>query len=439
MAEHDLTAIIAPQLDRHLVFPVLEFLQERGLYSEQEILEAKLRLLGGTNMVDYAMDIHSSLRGADAVPTGMASRRAEVVARLRSLEETAAPLVAFLQDPQLVRELRPDRQYNVHMLQGRFQIGPDQIEALYQYAKFQFECGNYSGAADYLSQYRALCTNSERSVSALWGKLAAEILMQNWDIALEELNRLKEIIDSKNFSSPLNQLQNRLWLMHWALFIFFNHENGRNGIIDLFFQDRYLNAIQTNAHHLLRYLATAVVVNKRRRNMLKELVKVIQQEQHSYKDPITEFLECLYLNYDFDGAQKKLMECEQVILNDPFLGKRTQEGNFVTVPLRDEFLENARLFIFETYCRIHTCIDISLLAQKLNMSYDEAELWIMNLVRSSKLDARIDLVSRTLIVTTNHVNVHEQVIESLKGLNMPTYMLAKNIVEPAQAALQAAR
>lgn len=31
----------------------------------------------------------------------------------------------------------------------------------------------------------------------MWGKLAAEVLMQNWDVALEELNRLKEIIDSK--------------------------------------------------------------------------------------------------------------------------------------------------------------------------------------------------------------------------------------------------
>jgi translation initiation factor 3 subunit E len=31
--------------------------------------------------------------------------------------------------------------------------------------------------------------------------------------------------------------------------------------------------------------------------MLKELIKVIQQEHHSYKDPITEFLECLYVNY----------------------------------------------------------------------------------------------------------------------------------------------
>jgi translation initiation factor 3 subunit E len=48
--------------------------------------------------------------------------------------------------------------------------------------------------------------------------------------------------------------------------------------------------------------------------MLKELIKVIQQEQHSYKDPITEFLECLYVNYDFDGAQQKLVECEQVSL-----------------------------------------------------------------------------------------------------------------------------
>lgn len=75
---------------------------------------------------------------------------------------------------------------------------------------------------------------------------------------------------------------------------------------------RYLNAIQTNAHHLLRYLATAAIVNKRRRNVLKELIKVIQQERYTYSDPVTEFLECLYVNYDFEGAQKKLRECEEV-------------------------------------------------------------------------------------------------------------------------------
>ncbi|KAL8494593.1 hypothetical protein ACS0TY_025431 [Phlomoides rotata] len=92
-------------------------------------------------------------------------------------------------------------------IENAYYIGPDQIEALYQYAKFQFECGNYSVVTYYLYEYRTLCTNSERSLSALWVKLVTEILMQNWDIALKELDCLKEIIDTKNFSSLMNRVQ----------------------------------------------------------------------------------------------------------------------------------------------------------------------------------------------------------------------------------------
>lgn len=40
----------------------------------------------------------------------------------------------------------------------------------------------------------------------------------------------------------------------------------------------YLNAIQTMCPHILRYLTTAVITNKgRRQKVLKDLVKVIQQ------------------------------------------------------------------------------------------------------------------------------------------------------------------
>ncbi|XP_047938668.1 eukaryotic translation initiation factor 3 subunit E-like [Salvia hispanica] len=430
-SKFDLTPRIAPNLDRHLVFPLLEFLQERGLYPEEDILKAKIELLNHTNMVDYAMDIHKSLYRSEDVPQDMIDRRAEVVGRLKALEDGAAPLIGFLQNPQAVQELRADKQYNLQMLNERYQIGPEQIDALYDYAKFQFECGNYSGAADYLYQYRALCTNNDKSLSALWGKLAAEVLMQNWDIALEELNHLKEIIDSKNFSSPLNQVQNRIWLMHWSLFIFFNHDNGRTQIIDLFNQDKYLNAIQTNAPHLLRYLATAFIVNKRRRPQFKEFIKVIQQEQYSHDDPIIEFLACIYVNYDFDGAQKKMKECEEAILNDPFLGKRIEEGNFTTVPLRDEFLENARLFIFETYCRIHQRIDMGVLAEKLNLNYEEAERWIVNLIRTSKLEARIDSKLGTIIMEPNDTSVYEQLINHTTALSNRTYKIVHQLLENA--------
>mmetsp|Transcript_48980 Transcript_48980/g.156828 ORF Transcript_48980/g.156828 Transcript_48980/m.156828 type:complete len:345 (+) Transcript_48980:184-1218(+) len=333
------------------------------------------------------------------------------------MQGTVAPLVEFLSNPNMAKQLRQDKAYNLQFLQEEHKIGHEQIEALYQYAKFQFECGNYSAASEFLAQYRMLCTSPEQAFSALWGKLAAEILMQNWDTALEDMNRLKEMIDSKNFSSPLNQLQQRTWLIHWSLFVFFNHENGRNAIIDMFFQDRYMNAIQTNAHHILRYLACAVICNKRRRSVLKDLIRVIQQEHHDYHDPITEFLECLYVKYDFEGAQQKLRECEEVLANDFFL-----------VACRDEFIENARWFIFETYCRIHQCIDIKMLGEKLNMEEEAAERWIVNLIRNARLNAKIDSEKGTVVMGTQYPVVYEQIIEKTKGLSVRTYQLANAVI-----------
>ncbi len=200
------------------------------------------------------------------------------MSRLKTLQVSAKSVVQFLSNPNLVKQLRSDKAFNLQFLQGEFNIGTEQIEALYHFAKFQFDCGNYSGASEFLYHYRTLCTNPQRNISALWGKLAAEILLQNWEQATEDLNRLKEIIDAANFETPVVQLVQRTWLMHWALFIYFNHENGRNALVDLFFQEPYLNALQHDAQHLLRYLSVAVVVNKRRRSVLKDLIKVLQEK-----------------------------------------------------------------------------------------------------------------------------------------------------------------
>lgn len=46
---------------------------------------------------------------------------------------------------------------------------------------------------------------------------------------------------------------------------------------------RYLTAIQLTSQHLLRYLAVAVVVNKRRRNVLSDLKRVVAQEAYEYR------------------------------------------------------------------------------------------------------------------------------------------------------------
>jgi translation initiation factor 3 subunit E len=154
------------------------------------------------------------------VPESLTKRRSEVVSKLKALESQVKPITEFLSNEDHVKLLKQDKTQNMAFLQKEFGIGevpqggsengaaragggradaplisppltfpppsshphppagPDQVDALYHYAKWNFECGNYSAASEYLYHYRALSTHPERSVSALWGKVAADILLQ---------------------------------------------------------------------------------------------------------------------------------------------------------------------------------------------------------------------------------------------------------------------
>lgn len=46
-----------------------------------------------------------------------------------------------------------------------------------------------------------------------------------------------------------------------------------------------------------------------------------------------------------------------------------------------------------------------MLAEKLNLNYEEAERWIVNLIRNSKLDAKIDSETGAVTMEPNRPNV----------------------------------
>ncbi|XP_050094788.1 eukaryotic translation initiation factor 3 subunit E [Anopheles aquasalis] len=405
MAKFDLTAKNCQYLDRHLTFPLLEFLLQKNVYDQSSLLKFILETVSKTNMVDYTMDIRERLTLEKTLPEELNTRRASVLVTLKELQTEVAPLMKCMEELKNPDTLK-DSKSIIHSLQQ--QLDYDIIQSAQKLAKYLYECGNYNDSLSYLYICMLVMEpNDKNYLSVLWGKLAVEILTLNWPTALEDLTRLRDFIENYNFS-PIQVLQQRTWLIHWSVLVFFNHAKGRDLIIDMFlYKPQYLNAIQTMCPHILRYLATAVIINRGRRNALKDLIKVIQQESYTYRDPITEFLEHLYVNFDFEGARKKLHECQTVIINDFFI-----------IGCLDEFIENARLMIFETFCRIHQCITIGMLADKLNMKPDEAECWIVNLIRNARLDAKIDSKLGHVVMGTQPLSPYQQLVEKIDSLSV---------------------
>lgn len=86
MASYDLTAILARNLDKHLVFPLLEFLSNKRMYPESDLEKAKIELVQKTNMIDYLIDIWTLHYNKQEPPQEFQDRRNEVVAKLSTLQ-----------------------------------------------------------------------------------------------------------------------------------------------------------------------------------------------------------------------------------------------------------------------------------------------------------------------------------------------------------------
>lgn len=358
-------------------------------------------------------------------------------------------------------------------------ITPDVVETYRQLARYNFDCGDYQASRDMLDNYLSLFSkppaekldehekeliaagvavsnNNARGSSsqqdketgnpamyyltdmndslsqALWGRLACEILQKDWEaaeVAAEAVKVALETLVTSNQITPLQALQQRTWLLHWSLFVYWNDsaKGGLEQLVDLFHSEKYKQAITTNAPHLVRYLVAAVLLCKRRvtkkaaagsneqaRRLMKNLINVMQDCE--YTDPIVEFVNCLCVKFDFDSAQQKLAECEKVLATDFFLCHQSEL-----------FMEEARVFVFENYCRIHNKIDLAALGEKLAMDQEQAERWIVDLIRNADLDAKIDSEQGCVVMGGTTQSIYEQVMERTRDLNVRSATLAQNL------------
>ena len=441
-AKHDLTNTLAPFLDLHMLFPLISHLEENEMYPAEDLLDVKVQLLKPTNMIDYAIEI-SGEEDEDLL-----AARDQVFADLDELEELSAPLRTVVDNEELYAELDDAGNFTMPHLNAEFGVTADVLEAYYRFGKFQYECGDYGSAWDFMATYRFLNKDMERNLVALWGQLASGILLMQWEEASRVNEEIKNVVDQREDRAArsgggvkfLEQLQLRSWLLHWNLFILLKNETEMSSIdlVNFFLNKKYLNAIQTNCPWLVRYLAACTIMAKGLplpevpieqdengkpvkkhllpKNLIRKVIHIIKEEKSNYSDPITDFIEALFVRFDFAAAQDCLEECAKLCATDFFLSG-----------FRNTFLEAARRLIFETHCRIHTTLSLQDVATSLKMTDEEAERWTVDLIRSANLEAKIDSDAGAIVLTKDAPEVYQRIVDQTKDLTYRSYQVFNKI------------
>ncbi|EGC36403.1 hypothetical protein DICPUDRAFT_31942 [Dictyostelium purpureum] len=452
--EYDLTKQIWGFLDSHMMLPLVKYLNDTQQYSENEINKAMADILSNTGCCDYAIDAYKAT-GRDTAP--LQEKKKQLVEELNKLKEECSFVTQYIeskrQQKEQQKELKEQQKQEkeaaaaaaaasdkteesttttttttptpaptttttttptiqvIPFSQLQETVTPAILESIYRFSKLLFETGQYGSARDHLEIFLQLSQHSisrEKRLSALWGILESDILSLNWTAAVNDISPLQDQIDSNG--SPIEQLGQRAWLIHRALFVYFYHPDSRSSLVDLLLEDKYLNAIQTTCPHILRYLAVAIIVNKKKQQsnvfqrVLNALIRVVEQESYVYRDPVTAFISNLFVKFNFDEAQAQLTLCEKVLKNDFFLHTCVEE-----------FMENSRVCVFETYCNILENIDIDMLCKNLGIPQESSEKWIVEAIRNTRFTAKIDSANNQIKMFTQH-NSYRQVMDKTKAL-----------------------
>lgn len=370
------------------------------------------------------MDIFKLLHPNEPIPAEILKEKEQILTQLQEFEDKCQPILSIITDEQRVKQAKDKNEFTVEHL------GQTNVENLIQFAKFQYEIGNYKVAAGYLYDLLELIQKSSGAVlknhlpSLALGKLACEIVLNNWEAANNDLNTVKDVCLNASSSSGAygaaaggyedeDQQTMRAFVAHWSLF---GWAFGK-GNLDWWLSDqRIVSIISSQCAYLCRYLVVALCLKRSRKNFIKDLkscVKIIQGSTTALRnDPITKFA-VLLTQAQFLDAGEELLKMESVLHND-----------FFCHGLTGEMMSSARSILFEQYTKIHIRISLGQdfpLRKYLfvkNETEEEEQNWVANLLRQRVggiVGCRMDTGNKLLLIAENYPNIYQAVVEQTEA------------------------
>jgi translation initiation factor 3 subunit E len=418
---------MAHYFDIHMIIPLLDFLNEVKLYDHKAITKEKIKSILSTNMIELVEDEYERLVGDIEMDAAFKSqketlekRKVEIFDLLDNEPENVKIIREFFSNESQISDLKNNANLSIDYLEKTFGITSEALENYYKYSKFKYECGYYKEAADMLGNYLSVFQSQCSSVlGALWGRLSCRILQASWEESLLDFVAVKDAIETRNISA-VDQIRQRAWLLHWSLFVFSNQRDGHDSHYEFFSEKIYIQTIENLCPWMLRYYSLSIIIGNKKKTMMKELLNEIQSLSHLYSDPITEFVEALYDRYDFNEALVKLKESHEILKHDFFMQIHA-----------DKFMHEAKLLICEVYCSINRRVDLKTLSEKIELTEEQTEKWMVEMIQKSSLNsnlqAHIDSSEKQVIISPPIKLGQQIVVEKTRDLTSRSSILQANI------------
>lgn len=256
------------------------------------------------------------------------------------------------------------------------------LQDILAYTRVFYESADYKGvylrSRFYLECVSELVTEASNDDATreefLWGSLLALCMLLRTNGQTEDLGsidfdvipqlglQIESLIDVPvdNSQAAFNKkdLLPLVWLIHsliWPLFLHYlktsrvssRHSGPWMDLIDWLLSERVVQCVQAVAPHLIRYYAALAILLRKREETVQAIGTLISNTAHKYEDPLTRLVDSVFLECDFDKSQQELKEVVILCRND-----------YLLADLASTIEDQARLLVFDNYCRIHRSINI---------------------------------------------------------------------------------
>jgi len=235
------------------------------------------------------------------------------------------------------------------------------------------------------------------------------------DPVMDALVQVQVLLDQRRGSDSIVQLNRRAWFIHWSLFAYFNGRLPK--LVDVIFSSQNMSVIQAACPWVLRYVAIAVIATHSRTarfdRRIKDMTRVVQQELYEYSDPVLDFVQALYIDYDFATLPEKLNTAIETISQD-----------FFAHTLVDKITDALRVLIADTVLRVHEFLPVKSLQHILGLKDDTK--WIAEYITSkqeAKLDAAYDTEKGIVRVNYSKPSINSQVSDKVKAMDHKAHLL----------------